>query len=117
MRPSVGNRDTLVTFQSRVGTKHPTLGSMSYAWANLPTNPTAMASVMDLLGSERISDGLNMANRPCSIEMLYRDDITADMRVIAKGRTMQIVRGPIELGRRDGLKMICEDWSTEGDQA
>jgi head-tail adaptor len=117
MVPAAGKRDTLVTFQRRVGTKHPKLGSMSYAWSDLPANPTAWASMMDYLGSERAAEGLNLANRPCSIEILYRDDITGDMRVLAKGRTLQIVRGPIELGRREGLKMVCEDWSTEGDAA
>lgn len=117
MRTSVGKRDTLVTFRSRVGTKNPSLGSMTYTWTDLPTNPTSMASVLDMLGSEKSADGLDMANRPCMIEMLYRGDITADMQVLAKGRTMEIVRGPIELGRRDGLRLICQDWSTEGQKA
>lgn len=117
MRLAAGKRDTLITFQTRTGTKNSTLGSMTYAWADLPVRPTEWASALDMLGSERSADGLNMANRPCQIEMLYRDDITANMRVIAKGRTMQIVRGPIELGRREGLRLICEDWSTEGEEA
>ena len=117
MRQAAGRRRTKVTFQRRVGTKHPKLGSMSYAWADLPEKATAMASVMDFLGSERSAEGLDMANRPCSIEMLYRDDITSDMRVVARGRTMEIVRGPIELGNRDGLRLICQDWTTQGDKA
>lgn len=117
MRQMAGKRDTLVTFQVRTGTKHPTLGSMSYAWSDLPVNPRAWASMLDFLGSERSAEGLDLANRPCSIETPYRDDITGEMRVIAKGRTMQIVRGPIEVGRRDGLRMVCEDWSTEGEKA
>ena len=65
--------------------------------------------------AERIADEISLQKRPCRIRTLYRADITSDMRITFDGRTVQIVGGPAELGRRDGLEMVCEEWSTSGD--
>lgn len=113
MTPS-GRRDTLVTFEGRTGSQDPTFGTMAYTWAQV--GEKEWADVKDLLGSERVTDGLNMANRPCQIECLYRSDITSDMRVTFDGRTLRIVRGPIEIGRAEGLRFVCENHSTEGQE-
>lgn len=114
MRPSPGRRDTLITFQQRTKTKSAS-GALSYTWANLASNPTEWAEVLDILGSERASEGIDLANRPCRVRTLYRSDITSDMRITFEGRSLQIIRGPIELGRQEGLQMVCQDWSTEGE--
>lgn len=114
MRPAAGIRDTEITIQSRTGTQDASYGTWSYTWADLATE---WAEVQDMLGSERMAEGLNLSNRPCRIRMLYRDDVTSAMRVKIGDRILQIVRGPIELGRKDGLQMVCEEYSTAGDEA
>lgn len=86
------------------------------------------ASVQDALPSrgERMADGINLAARPARVRMRYRTDVTADMRFLLlrkKGgvvevlRVMQIVAGPAELGTRDGLEFMVEDYSTAGNPA
>jgi len=77
---------------------------------------TVWAEVMDMLPSrgERLSDGMTMTNRPARVRLRYRGDITSDMRIIYGTRTMQIIAGPAELGRREGLELIAEGYSTAG---
>lgn len=115
MKPSASARDTLITFEARTPTVNEDDGTRSYAWTN---HAQEYAEVQDMLPSrgEQIADGLSIQRRPCRVRCLYRDDITSDMRVTFEGRTMEIIGGPVELGRRDGLEMVCEDLSSEGDR-
>lgn len=117
MRPAIGKRDTLITFQERTGAQDSTYGSYTYSWANLSSNETEWAEVQDVLPSraEDIADGMDLRRRPCRVRTLYRSDITGDMRITFDSRILRIVSGPIELGRRDGLEMMCEEWTSEGD--
>ncbi|CDO37144.1 phage head closure protein [Novosphingobium sp. KN65.2] len=117
MKPAAGRRDTLITFQSRTGSQDSATGAYTYSWADLASNPTEWAEVQDMLPSraERIADSVSIQRRPCRVRTLYRSDITSDMRITFEGRALQIVAGPAELGRRDGLEMLCEEMTTEGD--
>ena len=90
---------------------------------------TVWASVEDALPSraERLADGINVASRPARVRMRYRDDVTPAMRFVLlrkvgtawepSGRIMQIIAGPAELGRRDGLEFMVEDYSVAGNPA
>lgn len=77
------------------------------------------ASVQDALPSraERLADGINVAARPARVRMHYRDDVDSSMRFVLDGRIMQIVSGPAELGRREGLEFMVEDYSLAGNAA
>lgn len=77
---------------------------------------TVWAQVQDMLPSrgERVADGLSIQSRPARVRCYFRTDITADMRIVFEGRHLQIVAGPVELGRRDGLEMMAQEYSTAG---
>ena len=111
-----GKRDTLVTIQYRTASQDSTYGTQSYSWSTLGTE---WADVQDMLPSraEQMADGVNIQRRPCRVRMLYRSDMDSTMRLQFDGRTVRIVGGPSEMGRREGLEMVCEDLSTEGDEA
>lgn len=85
----------------------------------IETVATVRANVQDTLPSraERMADVVNIAARPARIRCRFRDDITADMRIIYGSRTMEIVSGPAELGRREGLELMAQDYSTAGNAA
>jgi len=91
-------------------------GAGSGAWVAVDT---VWASVQDALPSraEKLADGINVASRPARVRMRYRDDVTASMRFVLDGRIMQIVAGPAEMGRRDGLEFMVEDYSSAGNAA
>jgi SPP1 family predicted phage head-tail adaptor len=80
---------------------------------------TVWASVQDALPShgERLADGINVSTRPARVRMRYRNDVTAKMRFVEGGRIMQIVAGPAEIGRRDGLEFMVEDYTSAGNAA
>lgn len=82
-------------------------------WAEVVT---VAAQVRDDLPSrsERTQDGLPQAVRTARVRMRWRDDITSDMRIVYGARVMHIVSGPVEIGRRDGLEMVAQDYSTAG---
>lgn len=74
------------------------------------------AEVQEKLPSrgERLESGINMAARPARVRMYWRDDVTADMRFVMGARVMQIVSGPAELGFREGLEFMVEDFASGG---
>ena len=77
------------------------------------------ASVRDALPSrgERLADGVNVAARPSRVRIRYRAGMTASMRFVLDERIMQIVAGPAELGRREGLEFMVEDYRPAGNPA
>lgn len=112
---AAGMRDRRITILHSVEVQDPEYGTLSRSWVPYAE---AWAEVQDMLPSraERVADGISLANRPCRIRMLYRDDITSDMRVKIGNRTLQIVAGPAELGRREGIEIVAEELSTMGQQ-
>jgi SPP1 family predicted phage head-tail adaptor len=91
-------------------------GAGSGSWAPVAT---LWAAVQDALPSraERLADGINLAARPARVRMRYRTDIDSSMRFIIDGRTMQVIAGPAELGRREGLEFMVEEYSSPGNAA
>lgn len=80
---------------------------------------TVKANVQDLrmARAERMAEVVNIASRPARILIRYRDDITPDMQIVYGNRTMQIVGSIVELGRREGLELTAQDYSTSGNAA
>lgn len=120
MRIPAGRRNTLVTFQQAAEVQESTYGTQTRTWANLATDPTDYAEIMDVLPerAETIMQSLDLARRPCRVRMNYRSDITRDMRVIFGGRTYEIVSGPAVIGTAQvphGLELLCVEYSTQGE--
>lgn len=114
MKIGASRRDTLITFRKRTATQSQATGARTYTWADLPQKE--WAEVHDILPSkgEQVAEGIDLSLRPCRIRCLYRADIKPDMRVAFDGRELEIVSGPVELGRRDGLELIAQEISTKG---
>ncbi|HEX7856095.1 MAG TPA: head-tail adaptor protein [Sphingobium sp.] len=106
-------------------------GAGSGTWELVADVP---ASVVDALPSrgERLADGINIATRPARVRMRYRSGISSAMRVLVgrlianeeggdpiwqTDRIMQIVTPPAELGRREGLEFMAEDYQPAGNPA
>lgn len=91
-------------------------GAGSGTWALVDE---VWAGIRDMLPSrgERIADGISVATRPARVRIRYRDDINAAMRIVDGARVMQIITVPAELGRREGLEFMVEDYSPAGNRA
>lgn len=83
-------------------------------WATIDT---VWASVLDVLPSraEKIVEQAEISRRPARVRMRFRDDITAQHRLKMGGRIMQIVAGPAEIGRRDGIELMVVEYSDTGE--
>lgn len=74
--------------------------------------------------SDRLDGEMNITQAPARVRAYYRAGITADMRAVLLGRgggeadrVLKIVSGPAELGRKYGMEMMVEDFSTQGQPA
>lgn len=82
------------------------------------------ASVQDVLPSraERLGEGINITSRPARVRTRYRNGInastdsgiTSSMRFVMGDRIMQIVSGPAEVGFREELEFMVEEYSPAG---
>lgn len=77
---------------------------------------TMRAALKDVAPSrdERLAEGLAMGSRRTRVRIRWQADITPAMRVVIGGRIMRIVGGPSDIGFREGLELMVEDWSTQG---
>jgi head-tail adaptor len=91
-------------------------GAGSGQWLDVDT---VWANVQDALPSrgEQLADGINVASRPARVRMRFRVDVTPSMRFVIADRIMQIIAGPAELGRRDGLEFMVEEYTPAGNGA
>ncbi|MDF0540788.1 head-tail adaptor protein [Sphingobium sp. H39-3-25] len=91
-------------------------GAGSGSWAPVVE---IWASVQDILPSraERLAGGINVAARPARVRMRYRTGVTPNMRFVMGDRIMQIIAGPAELGFRQGLEFMVEDYDPAGNPA
>lgn len=105
--------DTRIRIERKSVTSDPLYGTEAVTWVEFAT---VWAEVEDVLPSraERLADSIVIANRPARIRMRYLAGTTPDMRVIIGDRTLHIVSGPAEIGRRVGTELIVEQHSSEG---
>jgi head-tail adaptor len=122
-----GDLDREVRFERKVAAGG-FMGAGQVAWAPVATE---WAQLREDLPSrqETVGDGLSMWRRTARLRMWWRDDITADMRVVTGSldqpddpppvdrRIYQIIAGPVEIHGdigREGLEMKVEEYSTAG---
>lgn len=80
---------------------------------------TVWASVTDMLPSrgEKLAEGINVSARPSRVRIRFRKGITPNMRFVMGERIMQIVAGPAELGRREAMEFMVEEYQPAGNPA
>ena len=81
------------------------------------------AQVQDVLPSraESVRDAVEINERPSRLRMRYLDGVRPDMRVVVLGgdgepdRVCEIVAGPAEIGRRQGIELLLKDFGRDDD--
>lgn len=109
-----GSLDERITIEQRTGSQNSDSGAYTYSWATLAT---VWADVYEVMGGESWAQGLDIASHPISVTIRYRDDLDSAMRVVWRGETYRITRGPVEMGRREATRLVCELKTTEGQDA
>ena len=65
------------------------------------------AERLELRGTERWNAQQVVASVSCKYRIRYRDDITAQCMLVDDAGREYDIQPPIELGRRDGIELIC----------
>lgn len=101
-------------------------GSENVRWVPLvvlPGSPaiaaTLWAQIEDALPSraESVLQGLAVARDQSRVRMRWLDGVDSTMRIVemdGRQRTLQIIGGPAELGRREFMELMCEQYSSHG---
>lgn len=101
----------------RIEKKHvqhdPDYGSEEVTWK---TYRETFASIQDVTGrmQESTVSDLRLLKRPCKIQMRYDPHIDATMRIVMidrNNRVLQIVTAPAEIGNRDMIEFMAEEYS------
>ncbi len=107
------NLDRRITIERRTVTKDATYGSAVTTWTEVAR---VWAEVRDALPSraESVQTDAAQSVRQARIRIRYREGLDASMRVRYGQRILQIVGGPSEIGRKQFLEMMVEEYSTAG---
>lgn len=103
-----------ITFQARAVVQEERFGTKTGgSWGG---DITVWAKILDVLPSQAmgVEDNVVMARRPVHIRIRWRTDITDAMRILYGNRILKIVKGPADIGHRDGLEIVAEEYSTAG---
>lgn len=110
-----GRLNTRVRIEQKSVTRDANYGSEVVSWVTLATVWAEVEDVLEVAthGGEATAQQLRVLTRPTKVCMRYRGDVTSAMRIfmIARSRTLQIV-SVAETGRRDGLELMCEEYSS-----
>jgi SPP1 family predicted phage head-tail adaptor len=110
------NLDRRISIDARTVTQDTTNGSEVVTWVLLAT---VYAEVRDALPSrsESVQQGLVQRRNQVRIRIRYRGDFDSTARVRYGSRTLQIVGGPSEIGRREYEEIVCEEYASTGGAA
>jgi SPP1 family predicted phage head-tail adaptor len=105
-----------ITIQKKSTTKNADYGTEVITWV---THATVWASVVDILPSktESTPNNIRINSVRTKIIIRYLSTVTSDMRIKLTDRDdeiLQIIGGPSEIGRRDGMEIMAETYSTAG---
>jgi SPP1 family predicted phage head-tail adaptor len=109
----IGRLDTPVRFEKQVEVPNTEFGGSDVTWV---THWECFAEVMDITTRQQEStlSDLRQMKRPCKVTFRYNDTIDSTMRVVVldrQNRILQIVSKPAEIGRKEGMEMMCHDYS------
>ena len=109
----IGKLDRYVRVEQLTITNDTDYGSPVETWA---TYKTAWACIKDVTNKsqESTKSDLRLMKRPCEVTMRFDDGIDSTMRLVMldrDDRVLQIVSKPAELGRREGIMFMCEDYN------
>ena len=107
----IGKLDRYVRIERKSVTQDPNYGSEIATWV---LHKNAWASISDVTTKmqESTNSDLRQLKQPTRVQMRYDSTIDVNMRLIVAdtGRVLNIVSQPAELGRRDAIEFMAENY-------
>lgn len=104
--------DRQIVIQVRTETEDGDTGGKVATWG---THATVWARVRESATAAGLSSGGPMETyaRPHEVLIRWREDFDKDsMRISYGGRILRVI-GSAEMGRRDAIKLTCQEWAHE----
>jgi SPP1 family predicted phage head-tail adaptor len=108
----IGKLDSYVRIEKKQTAQDPNYGSQVITWVEYRT---VWARIDDVTTRQQESTetNLRLLKRPCRVTMRYDNGIDSTMRIVVLDRDnqiLQIVSKPAEIGRREGIEFMAEDY-------
>lgn len=107
----IGKLDRYVRIEQKSVTQDPDYGSEVVTWV---TYKNAWASILDVTTKmqESTNSDLRQLKQPTRVQMRYDASIDVTMRlvVVDTGRILNIVSQPAEIGRREAIEFMAENY-------
>lgn len=107
----IAKLDRYVRIEQKSVTQDPDYGSEVVTWV---TYKNAWASILDVTTKmqESTNSDLRQLKQPTRVQMRYDATIDVTMRlvVVDTGRILNIVSQPAELGRREAIEFMAENY-------
>lgn len=107
--------DQRIRIEIKQVTQDTDYGTQNVAWVEFATVWAEVQDVLPSSSAESQAAGIRIEKRPARIRTRYLAGVSSDMRVVLlnrDNRMLQIVSGPAELGRKDALEFMAEEYST-----
>jgi head-tail adaptor len=107
----IAKLDRYVRIEQKSVVKDPDYGSEEITWV---TYKNAWASILDITTKmqESTNSDLRQLKQPTRVQMRYDATIDVTMRlvVVDTGRILNIVSQPAEIGRREAIEFMAENY-------
>jgi head-tail adaptor len=113
----IGKLDRLVRVEQVTVAQDPDFGTATRTWTTYIRETWANIEDITTNNQERTNSDLRQLKRPCRVKMRYFEGIEPSMRLVVLdrgGRILNIVSKPAELGRKDGIEFIAEEYQPNG---
>lgn len=112
----IGKLDKRVRFEQKSVVNDNDYGSEVITWT---TYKECWANILDVTtrSQESTNSDLRLLKRPCKVTVRFDANINSNMRIVmldTNDRILQIVSKPAELGRKEAMEFMAEDYSVDG---
>lgn len=114
---NIASLDRRITIQKKSVTRDPDYNTEIITWVK---HASVAANIQDVWPSkaESADNNIQINSGRTRIRIRYLSTVTSDMRIMLTDRSnkiLQIIGGPAEMGRRDGMEIMAEAYTTAGD--
>lgn len=108
----IGRLDCPITIERRVENQNTDFGGTDITWVKYID---CFAEITDITSrnQESTNSDLRQLKRPCRVTIRYNPNIDSTMRIVMldrDNRILQIVTKPAEIGRKEAMEMMAEDY-------
>lgn len=108
-----GRKNTPITIERKIRVQSGS-GAITYTWQKIPVAPDVWSEKFDRSGVQGFVSSQDLSKVTARFRIDYREDVTADMRVVCKGKLYNIHCVLDLTGQSEFLELMCETGANDG---